>query len=97
MALSQAQDLHARASQIADPATKTAYLKELECVSGLLPYRDPRMSPMAHYLDERRRDVLAEAVNGAIMREYMMAVPVSTSLRMLTLPFYSVDRQSLHE
>lgn len=66
-ALSQAQSLHAQASQIADPTTRPIYLKELEAVSGLLPYRDPRTSPMAFYLDESRRDGLAEAINGAIL------------------------------
>lgn len=66
-ALSQAQSLHAQASQIVDAATKSVYLKELEAVSGLLPYRDPRNSPMAFYLDESRRDTLAEALNGAIL------------------------------
>lgn len=68
-ALSQAQNLHAQASRISDPAAKTAYLKELEAVSGLLPYRDPRQSPVAFYLDERRRDSLAEALNAGILCE----------------------------
>lgn len=73
-ALSQAQALHAQASQITDPTTKSIYLKELEAVSGLLPYRDPRNSPMAFYLDESRRDTLAEAVNGAILCELLLSL-----------------------
>jgi hypothetical protein len=71
-ALSQAQSLHAQASSISDPTTKAAYLKELEAVSGLLPYRDPRTSPMAYYLDEKRRDVLADALNGAILCKFTL-------------------------
>ena len=67
VALVHAQNLHAQASLLPDPGMRATYLKELETVSGLLPYHDPRLSPVAYYLDEKRRDALADAVNGAIL------------------------------
>lgn len=68
-ALGHIQSLHAQANALQDSNTRTMYLKELESVSGLLPYHDPKLSPVAYYLDEKRRDTLAEAVNGAILCE----------------------------
>ena len=69
IALAQVQSLHAQASALPDPAARRAMLDELVAVSALLPYKNPRDSPSAYYLDMSRRTALAAAVNGAILRE----------------------------
>lgn len=67
VALSHAQTLYAQIDRLPDPAIRQAHRLELESVSGLLPYHDPFQSPVSFYLDEKRRDALAEAVNGAVL------------------------------
>lgn len=68
-ALAHAQSLYAQADRLADPVLRQTHRAELESVSGLLPYHDPRLSPVSYYLDENRRLALAEAVSGAILCE----------------------------
>ena len=66
-ALEHARGLYAQANLLSDTETRRAYVAEIENVGGLLPYADPRLSPVSYYLDERRRDALADAINGAIL------------------------------
>ena len=75
IALAQVQSLHAQASALPDPAARRAMLDELVAVSALLPYKNPRDSPSAYYLDTSRRTALAAAVNGAILRERLLVYP----------------------
>lgn len=96
-ALSHAQSLHAQANKIQDLGMRNIYLRELEMVSGLLPYHDPRKSPVAYYLDESRRDALAEAVNGAILRKYKARAAVNEVRLTIPLAPYSKPRRDVYE
>ena len=80
IALAQVQSLHAQASALPDPATRRATLDELVAVSALLPYKNPRDSPSAYYLDTSRRTALAAAVNGAILCESTSVSPLAAAI-----------------
>lgn len=67
LSLSYCQALWRRAGSLPDPGERVVFLKELESVSALLSYADPWESPAKRYMDQSRRDVLAERVNAAIL------------------------------
>lgn len=67
LSLSYCQALWRRAGELPDPSERVVFLKELESVSALLSYPDPWASPARRYMEQSRRDGLAERVNAAIL------------------------------
>lgn len=63
----RAQKLYALVEQLRKPEDRATYLKELENVGGLLAYKVPEMSPMSKYLDQARRERVADQINRAIL------------------------------
>ncbi|KAG2158226.1 PQ loop repeat-domain-containing protein [Suillus bovinus] len=62
-----AQKLYALVELLRKPEDRATYLKELENVGGLLAYKVPEMSPMSKYLDQARRECVADQINRAIL------------------------------
>lgn len=50
-----------------DRLNRDRYQRALTDVAGLLAYADPRTSPVAFYLDQSQRDMLALEINSFIM------------------------------
>lgn len=77
-ALAFVQKLNGAAHALPRPADRSHYLKALESVAGLLAYHKPEDSPVKHFLDHARRDVLADRLDAAILqslgREPMPAI-----------------------
>jgi hypothetical protein len=65
----RAQKLYALVELLRKPEDRATYLKELENVGGLLAYKVPEMSPMSKYLDQARRESVADQINRAILCE----------------------------
>lgn len=65
--LHHAQRLYAKVQSLSDPRDRDAYRKEMENVVGLLAYRDPENSPMSKYMQQGRRDAVANQINSAIL------------------------------
>ncbi|KAG1827178.1 CTLH/CRA C-terminal to lish motif domain-containing protein [Suillus subaureus] len=63
----RAQKLYALVELLRKPEDQATYLKELENVGGLLAYKVPEMSPMSKYLDQARRERVADQINRAIL------------------------------
>ncbi|KAG1782613.1 PQ loop repeat-domain-containing protein [Suillus placidus] len=63
----RAQKLYALVELLQKPEDRATYLKELENVGGLLAYKVPEMSPMSKYLDQARRECVADQINRAIL------------------------------
>lgn len=68
----RAQKLYALVELLRKPEDRATYLKELENVGGLLAYKVPEMSPMSKYLDQARRERVADQINRAILREHFI-------------------------
>lgn len=62
------QGINARVQKLPE-YWRAMYLKELEGVTALLAYEDLERSPVRRFLDQSRRNALAEQVNSAILRE----------------------------
>ncbi|KAI8459522.1 CTLH/CRA C-terminal to lish motif domain-containing protein [Phakopsora pachyrhizi] len=67
LSLPHCRALYAYVHQLAQPTERVIFNKELENVSALLAYLDPWNSPVKKYLDQSRRELLAERVNAAIL------------------------------
>ncbi|MBW0493794.1 hypothetical protein O181_033509 [Austropuccinia psidii MF-1] len=67
LSLPHCRALHDFVHQLPEPVERAIFAKELENVAGLLAYVDPWDSPIKKYLDQSRRDLLAERVNAAIL------------------------------
>lgn len=67
LSLPHARSLFCYVQTLPKPNERAIFVKELESVSGLLAYVDPWNSPIKRYLDQSRRDMLAEIVNAAIL------------------------------
>lgn len=67
LSLPHCRALHDFVHQLPEPLERAIFAKELENVAGLLAYVDPWDSPVRKYLDQSRRDSLAERVNAAIL------------------------------
>lgn len=72
----RAQKLYALVELLRKPEDRTTYLKELENVGGLLAYKVPEMSPMSKYLDQARRERVADQINRAILCERFVTLYV---------------------
>jgi hypothetical protein len=66
--LKHVHELYDCAQALQDPHERAEYQHELSAVSGLLAYKVPEQSPMAKYLTQERREVVADEVNSAILR-----------------------------
>lgn len=65
--LIRAQKLYAQVKALRRPADRAEYQKELTNVSGLLTYTHPEASPVARYLEQERRERVADQINSAIL------------------------------
>ncbi|KAI9466304.1 CTLH/CRA C-terminal to lish motif domain-containing protein [Lactarius psammicola] len=65
--LKHVHDLYDCALGLQDPHDRAEYQHELSDVSGLLAYKVPEQSPMAKYLTQERRQVVADEINSAIL------------------------------
>ena len=66
--LKHVHELYDCAQALQDPHERAEYQHELSAVSGLLVYKVPEQSPMAKYLTQERREVVADEINSAILR-----------------------------
>lgn len=69
--LLRGQKLYASVELLRRPEDRATYLKELENVGGLLAYKVPELSPMSRYLDQARRESVAEQISRAILCEHV--------------------------
>lgn len=74
--LIRAQKLYAQVKALRRPADRAEYQKELTNVSGLLTYTHPEASPVARYLEQERRERVADQINSAIL--YYSGMPVAS-------------------
>ncbi|KAI9509651.1 CTLH/CRA C-terminal to lish motif domain-containing protein, partial [Russula earlei] len=65
--LKHVHELYDCAQALQDPHDRAEYQHELSAVSSLLAYKVPEQSPMAKYLTQERREVVADEVNSAIL------------------------------
>jgi len=65
--LKHVHELYDCAQALQDPHERVEYQHELSAVSGLLAYNIPEQSPMAKYLTQERREVVADEINSAIL------------------------------
>ncbi|KAI0093707.1 hypothetical protein BDY19DRAFT_918422 [Irpex rosettiformis] len=65
--LHKAQKLYSDAGCLPKPEDRALYLKELGNVSALLAYTVPEESTLAAYLDQARREEMADQIEGAIL------------------------------
>ncbi|KAH9966760.1 CTLH/CRA C-terminal to lish motif domain-containing protein [Russula dissimulans] len=65
--LKHVHELYDCAQALQDPHERAEYQLQLSTVSSLLAYKVPEQSPMAKYLTQERREVVADEVNSAIL------------------------------
>lgn len=78
--LLRGQKLYASVELLRKPEDRATYSKELENVGGLLAYKVPELSPMSKYLDQARRESVAEQINRAIL--YYSNLPAVSQLEL---------------
>jgi len=66
--LKHVHELYDCVQALQEPHERAELQHELSAVSGLLAYKVPEQSPMAKYLTQERREVVADEINGAILR-----------------------------
>lgn len=66
--LKHVHELYECAQALQDPHRRAETQHELSAVSSLLAYKVPEQSPMAKYLTQERREVVANEINSAILR-----------------------------
>ena len=71
--LKHVYELYDCAQALQDPHERAEYQHELSAVSSLLAYKVPEQSPMAKYLTQDRRQVVADEINSAILRSLLFA------------------------
>jgi hypothetical protein len=71
--LKHVHELYDCAQALQDPHERAECQHELSAVSGLLAYKVPEQSPMARYLTQERREVVANEINSAILRVSLLA------------------------
>ena len=71
--LKHVYELYDCAQALQDPHERAQYQHELSDVSSLLAYKVPEQSPMAKYLTQERRQVVADEINSAILRSLLFA------------------------
>jgi CTLH/CRA C-terminal to LisH motif domain len=65
--LKHVYELYDCSQALQDPHERAGYQHELSAVSSLLAYKVPEQSPMAKYLSQERRQVVADEINSAIL------------------------------
>ncbi|KAI0306480.1 CTLH/CRA C-terminal to lish motif domain-containing protein [Multifurca ochricompacta] len=65
--LKHVYELYDCAQALQDPHERAEYQHELSAVSSLLAYKVPEQSPMAKYLAQERRQLVADEINSAIL------------------------------
>jgi len=65
--LKHVYELYDCAQALQDPHERAEYQHELSAVSSLLAYKVPEQSPMAKYLTQERRQIVADEINSAIL------------------------------
>ncbi|KAI5119179.1 hypothetical protein M0805_000633 [Coniferiporia weirii] len=74
--LHRAQRLYASVESLRDVRDRDLYRKELNSVGGLLAYRVPESSKISKYMEQGRREAVADQVNSAIL--YHMGQPATS-------------------
>lgn len=69
-AIAQSQALGKKVQEMPAGRDKESWQRECVDVSGLLAYVDLSICPVRGYLAQERREVLAELVNAAVLREF---------------------------
>ncbi len=67
--LHRVQGLYSDANALTRAEDRARYLHELKDVGGLLAYIKPENSPLAAYMTQRRREGIADQIDGAILCE----------------------------
>lgn len=70
VAIAQSQALREKVLQLPVGKDREGWERECIDVCGLLAYKDLATCPVRGYLSQSRRDILAEMVNSAILREF---------------------------
>jgi CTLH/CRA C-terminal to LisH motif domain len=65
--LNHVYELYDCSQALQDPHERAEYQHELSAVSSLLAYKVPEQSPMAKYLSQERRQMVADEINSAIL------------------------------
>lgn len=73
VAIAQSQALREKVLQLPVGKDREGWERECIDVCGLLAYKDLATCPVRGYLSQSRRDILAEMVNSAILREFFCA------------------------
>lgn len=68
-ALANAQSLYIAVQRLPPGPYQTIYRREIEGVTAILAYKDLERSPLKKFLDTKRRRMLSEQVNAAILCE----------------------------
>ncbi|KAJ4487853.1 lish motif-containing protein [Lentinula aciculospora] len=78
--LNSAQKLYALVKMLPSGENVSRYTKELESVTGLLAYQFPEKSSVSEFLDQERRDAVADQIDYAIL--YHVKRPVISYLEL---------------
>lgn len=70
--ISKSQKLYARVDKLSNAQDKADFRTELQNVMYLLAFQVPEDSPAAHYLDQARRQAVADQINSAILCAFMI-------------------------
>ncbi|KAI0647056.1 hypothetical protein C8Q79DRAFT_1046909 [Trametes meyenii] len=65
--LHRAQSLYSEVNRLPRPADRATYLVELGQVGGILAYPVPENSPLSKYMEQARREALADQIDSAIL------------------------------
>jgi hypothetical protein len=75
-------ELYDCSQALQDPRERAEYQRQLSAVSSLLAYKVPEQSPMARYLSQERRQVVADEINNAIL--CLLSLLLITTIETLT-------------
>lgn len=84
VAIAQSQALREKVLQLEVGQDREGWERECIDVCGLLAYKDLATCPVRGYLSQSRRDILAEMVNSAILREFSAHACTGSDSRNLT-------------
>ena len=75
--LKHVHELYESAQDLQDPRERVEYQNKLSEVSGLLAYKVPEQSPLAKYLTQGQRELVADEINSAILC-MSLSFPIAT-------------------
>lgn len=67
----RAQKLHASVQMLPSPKVRERFSEELKYICSLLAYPVPEHSPVRRFMDQSRRNAIADQVNNAILCEHL--------------------------